>query len=57
MCLFYLYLRIYFLHYFVKRNNVTPRRIIFRVVEGNMSVMHENWKDMDLAHLKDIVLE
>ena len=57
MCLFYLCLRIHFLQYVVKRNNITPRTIAIRFVEANVSVMHENSKDVNLAHTKDTVLE
>ena len=57
VCLFYLWLRIYFLHYVIKRYNVTPRMIAIRFVEAKMSVMHENSKYVNLAHMKDIVLE
>ena len=54
---FYLCLLIQFLQYVVKRNNITPRTITIRFVEANMSAIHENSKDVNLAHTKDIVLE
>jgi hypothetical protein len=57
VCLFYLYLRIYFLQYVVKRNNITPRTIAIRFIEVKTRVMHENSKDVNLARMKDIVLE
>ena len=49
VCLFYLCLRIYFLQYVVKRNNVTPRTIAIRFIEAKMRVS-------DALELKGCVL-
>ena len=57
VCLFYLGLSICFLQYVVKRNNITPRTIAIRFIETKMRVRHDNSKDVNFAHMKDIVLE